>query len=216
MARRGLLFDLDGTLSLTDHLHHAAYRRVLPGLGHREDDLDEAWFRRTVAGRANRDIWRGLMPAGTPDEELEAMVARKEEAARAARMVRQGGCGVLRRHERPAEHRSAAAGLPGPGGALQHREGRMRPGVRAHEAAPSPVLAGLELLQVEPHASMAFEDSPSGVRAAVGAGIATVGILSTASKEALEGAGAFLTVPDFAGEALGAALAGKLAMTRSL
>ena len=48
---RGVCFDMDGTLALTDHLHHAAYRAVLPALGYDPETLDGAWFAATVQGR---------------------------------------------------------------------------------------------------------------------------------------------------------------------
>jgi GNAT superfamily N-acetyltransferase len=67
---------------------------------------------------------------------------------------------------------------------------------------PAPFLAGLELLEGKAGCSVAFEDSSSGVLAAVAAGIPTVGVLTTASKEALVAAGASLTVADFADPAL--------------
>ena len=77
-----LLFDLDGTLTETDRLHHMAYRRLLPTLlGTDVDTLDDAWFAATVAGRANRDVWRSLLPPGPSNEELAESMAQKKEDA---------------------------------------------------------------------------------------------------------------------------------------
>lgn len=53
---------------------------------------------------------------------------------------------------------------------------------------------------------VAFEDSPTGLSAAVAAGIPTVGIMTSQPREALEGAGASLCVRDFTAPELMAAL----------
>jgi beta-phosphoglucomutase-like phosphatase (HAD superfamily) len=45
--------------------------------------------------------------------------------------------------------------------------------------------------------AVAFEDTPLGIRAAVGAEIATVGLTTTQSSDALMAAGATLTIADF-------------------
>jgi beta-phosphoglucomutase-like phosphatase (HAD superfamily) len=64
---------------------------------------------------------------------------------------------------------------------------------------PDPYLRGLELIGLagSPRDAIAVEDSPAGLRAAVAAGIPTVGVTSTQSAEALLEAGACAVVADF-------------------
>jgi beta-phosphoglucomutase len=55
------------------------------------------------------------------------------------------------------------------------------------------------LLDIAPEQGLVFEDSPSGIRCAVGAGILTIGIASTHNPLVLA-AGAFNVDPDFTDE----------------
>ena len=77
-------------------------------------------------------------------------------------------------------------------------------------AKPDPALykMGLNLLNIAPEQGLVFEDSPSGIRSAVGAGILTVGIASTHNPLALLEAGAFNVVPDFTDELVWSLLRG--------
>jgi beta-phosphoglucomutase-like phosphatase (HAD superfamily) len=45
--------------------------------------------------------------------------------------------------------------------------------------------------------AIALEDSPSGIRSAVGADIRTIGIASTHEPQVLQDIGAFMAIPDF-------------------
>jgi beta-phosphoglucomutase-like phosphatase (HAD superfamily) len=71
---------------------------------------------------------------------------------------------------------------------------------------PKPYRVALEQLGLEAKEALAFEDSPTGVRSAKEAGIATVAITSGHSREALVKEGADLLVADFADSALWAYL----------
>ena len=72
---------------------------------------------------------------------------------------------------------------------------------------PDPYLEAMRQLGVTPDESIAFEDSPSGIRAAVAAGIHTLGIRSTLDDAALRAAGAAATLADFTDPALATHLA---------
>lgn len=70
---------------------------------------------------------------------------------------------------------------------------------------PEPYLEGLRRLGVSAADAIAFEDSPSGLRAAVAAGIATVGLTTSQTPEALLAVGAAGIIADYRDAALWAA-----------
>ncbi|MEO0835436.1 MAG: HAD family phosphatase, partial [Cyanobacteria bacterium J06642_3] len=62
---------------------------------------------------------------------------------------------------------------------------------------PDPYLLGLSKVATEAKDAIAFEDSPTGIQAAVAAGIYTIAIASTHDPELLASFGANLVIPDF-------------------
>lgn len=62
---------------------------------------------------------------------------------------------------------------------------------------PAPYQLALSRLGVSPQEAIAFEDSPSGMTAAVAAGIYSIGITSTHSREVLLAVGAKMAIADF-------------------
>jgi beta-phosphoglucomutase-like phosphatase (HAD superfamily) len=69
--------------------------------------------------------------------------------------------------------------------------------VPAGKPDPRHYQTALNRLNIQASEAIAFEDSPSGVRSAVGAGIITVGLTTTQSSESLKAVGATIAVPDF-------------------
>lgn len=201
-----LLFDLDGTLTDTDALHVQALQQLL-----REEEgrtLTHAEFQAHVSGQANASMCRYLFP-GRPLAEHEAFAERKEVRFRElsphltpiAGLVRlldfaqaqKIGMAVVTNAPRAnADHMLQALGL---------RE-RFEHVVVAEELPrakpdPLPYLTGLERLNARQDAALAFEDSIPGLTAAVKAGIFTVGLITSQSREALLAAGAHLVIEDF-------------------
>ena len=82
---------------------------------------------------------------------------------------------------------------------LQHRFERVFIAEEIGIAKPNPGLYqyALAYFNLSPQQGLAFEDSPSGIRAAVGASIATVGIASTQEPGELYDLGAKLVISDF-------------------
>lgn len=62
---------------------------------------------------------------------------------------------------------------------------------------PAPYLKALKLAGLNADEVVVFEDSPSGMKSALAAGIVTIGMLSTQSEELLRGVGATLCVHDY-------------------
>jgi HAD superfamily hydrolase (TIGR01509 family) len=211
---RGMLFDLDGTLAVTDPIHYEAWRATLLDHG---VAIDEADYYGRICGRQNPDIVRGFLPA-LSDREAGDLAASKEARFRAAATALEPLPGLLalldlaraRRlrlglvtnaPRENAAHMLEALGLSGAFErvVLGDDVGRGKPD-------PAPYQVALDALGLRGDEALAFEDSPSGVRSARGAGIPTVGVLSTHAPGDLLAAGAALVVADFAADPLRALL----------
>lgn len=202
---RALLFDLDGTVSETDSLHLPTWVEVL--LPH-DIEVDEAFYKENISGRANSEIVEDLLPY-LSSEEGRAVFERKEASFRERADELEplpGLLGFLKSARRrnlktalvtnaPRENVGAilpALALEGffDATVLSEDVGAVKPD-------PAPYLAALERLDVPPEVTLAFEDSVSGIASAVRAGVPTVGVASTQKPEKLLGAGAFVVVDDF-------------------
>jgi HAD superfamily hydrolase (TIGR01509 family) len=201
-----LLFDLDGTLTDTDTLHLLALQQLLL----EEDDrvFTQEEFEAHVSGQANANMCRYLFPERTVAEH-EAFAERKEVRFRQlspqltpmpglvrlldfAQTQGIGVCVVTNAPRANAEHMLSVLGL-------RQRFNTVLVAEELPRAKPDPLpyLTGLECLQAPATQALAFEDSVPGLTAAVNAGIFTVGLATSQSRETLLRAGAHLVVDDF-------------------
>jgi HAD superfamily hydrolase (TIGR01509 family) len=212
-----LLFDLDGTLVDTDHLHLAAYQALLARFGR---SVDLQGYRTHIMGAANSAVSERYFPeldpiarAGLSDEK-EALFRASLAALTPTRgLVRlldhaeaRGWAMAVVTNAPRANADAMLAGL-GLGGRFAHL-------VIGDELAhgkphPLPYLTGLALTGGAASRALAFEDSRSGVQAAVAAGIETVGMLAGLDEAALRGEGAHHVIADFEAPALWTLLAAR-------
>lgn len=202
---QALLFDLDGTLVDSDPDHLAAFRQVFAPYG---IALDRALYATHIMGASNALIGERFL-AHLPEAERVAVLEAKEAAYRE-------GLGVLEATRGAAEllARASARGLPRAvvTNAPRANAEKVLSAIGLAEFLPIlviggelarskpdplPYLRGLELTGGNAGKSVAFEDSLSGVQAAVAAGLAVVGITTGLSAERLVEAGATLAVRDF-------------------
>lgn len=210
MPLSALLFDLDGTLVDSDPLHFQTFRTVARRWG---GDFDRAYFDRHMSGHSNREICRTLFPA-LDDAGHDRVAADKEQLFRASLSQLAAIAGL---HELLAwaggrglalavVSNAPRANIDGVLAALGVTD-RFAVTVSSDELPrgkpdPLPYVTALARLGVGPHQAVAFEDAVPGLTAAVRAGLPTVGLLTTQPAEVLAGAGAVLTVRDFADPAL--------------
>jgi beta-phosphoglucomutase-like phosphatase (HAD superfamily) len=209
-ALKAVLFDLDGTIALTDELHLSAYNEVLAPFGL---TIDVDCYRTKVMGRANRAIMEDLLPDRS--EAVWDQVSSAKEAAFRAKVgcltpnrgfldllawIEARGWRVAVVTNAPREN--ATMMLQGLG--LERRLGTVVIGDELSHGKPHPLpyLTGLSLLGAAPTEAIAFEDSLSGVRSASGAGIRTYGMMTALSADELIQAGAVDAIGDFADEKL--------------
>ncbi|MBM0740080.1 HAD family phosphatase [Phormidium sp. CLA17] len=206
-----LLFDLDGTLVNTDPIHFQTWKDILKDYGL---TIDRPFYEANFSGRTNAAIVQDLLPHLT---ELEGrQLSNQKEAEFRSRTAGElqplaglseilvwandrqlNQAVVTNAPQENAEFMLQVLGLTQQFETVVLAETLER-------AKPDPLAyqVGLERLGATANCAIAFEDSPSGIRSAVGAGILTVGIASTHLREDLYAVGATLVVPDFGDRAL--------------
>jgi HAD superfamily hydrolase (TIGR01509 family) len=203
---KALLFDIDGTLTDTDALHLEAFNEVLGPHGHA---FDHARFTKELQGFSNASISERLL-AGQPPERQTIIMGEKERAFRkliAGRLQPLPGLiALLALADRAniamvavtnAPRLNAEMLLSGLGIADRFKVlviGDELPHGKPH---PMPYLEGLRAVGAAAEASVAFEDSRSGVQSASSAGIATIGIRTSLSHNDMVAAGAVMTARAF-------------------
>lgn len=201
-----LLFDLDGTLTDTDHLHLVAIQQLLQEEDGRPFTLAE--FEALCSGCANPQMCMNLFPQRSV-EEHRAFADRKEARfrelsshlepipglERLLRYAEQHHIGMVVVTNAPranADHMLGALGL-------NERLARVVVAEELPHAKPHPLpyLTGLERLQAQAHVGLAFEDSVPGITAAKAAGIFTIALATSQSHAVLTAAGADLVIDDY-------------------
>jgi HAD superfamily hydrolase (TIGR01509 family) len=213
---RALLFDIDGTLADTDPLHLQAFNQVLGPHGH---VFDHARFSRELQGFANVAIGERFLPDEAP-ERRALILDEKEEVFRKlvagqiaplpglmALLDRADNAGIPMVAVTNAPRLNAELLLSGLG--ITHRFKALVIGAELPHGKPHPLpyQEGLRFVGASPHASIAFEDSRTGVQSATAAGIPTIGIRTSLSHTDLVAAGAVASASAFDDPALLARLA---------
>lgn len=215
---KALIFDMDGTLADSDPVHLRAFADYLAPLG---VEVDEEVYRTKISGRTNAQIFAGLLPDRSAAEHGR-FADEKEALFRELSADLQPLSGLL-----PLLDWAEAQGLKlalvtnGPRLNVEHTlkalgiAHRFPITVAGEDVArgkpdPLPYRTALDRLGIGPDEAMAFEDSPSGLKAAKAAGIVTVGVLTGQTAEALAALGADLTVRDFSNPGLMRMLEGRV------
>jgi beta-phosphoglucomutase len=207
--RAGLLFDLDGTLAQTEHLHHAAFAALLAEYGR---SLDHATFLRHVSGRSNEDITAYLFP-DKDGAERDRLAQDKErwfrELATAGVAATPGAVELLAW----AREHGIATGLvtnaPRENADLMIEVLGLSkdfdvvicatelPRSKPH---PDPYLEALRLLSLDPAQTLVIEDSATGIAAARAAGLDVIALATAVTAASIASSGAALTVADMTDE----------------
>lgn len=214
MSRLALLFDLDGTLLDTDPLHHAAFASVLAERGR---DLDIEEYKARIIGRPNAQIMVEYFP-GEDDRHVEIAdlkESRFRDLLGAEAHPVSGIHDLLDWAEREsvgtavvtnAPRLNAEVMLTASGLAERLTERFIGEELPRPKPDPLPYQMAMEALGATPSTSVAFEDSPSGLRAARAAGAHVFGMTSSLTPDELRAAGAHEVIDDFTAPALWAYL----------
>jgi HAD superfamily hydrolase (TIGR01509 family) len=192
---RGVVFDLDGTLTDNMACHAAAFTLFLKR--HGLPDLTLA-MRQRIDGKRNSEIFPILFDRALTVEEIQAFSEEKESAYRELSRERleptagavtlleclsARGIGVAVATSAPEKnvaHTLSAIGLAERIGIIVRSDA-----VPRGKPFPDVFLHAARELGVAPEQCLAFEDAPAGVAAARGAGMRCVAITTTFSAETL-------------------------------
>lgn len=209
---KAFLFDLDGTLANTDELHHLAFADLLAPHG---IELTYAEYTSHILGRPNTDIMGRYFPQLSMQEQTR--IADEKEATYRGMLLKYAleplpglidllnwadTHGIKAAVVTNAPRASAEAVLPALG--IQHRFHALIIGDECTRPKPDPApyRAAMAALGVTPADSIAFEDAPSGLRAARGSGAFVFGMRTSLDDHALRQAGAHETLTDYTDAAL--------------
>jgi len=200
-----LFFDLDGTLVDSDPQHLAAFQRVFAPHG---ISVDRVAYDRDIHGVSNETIGTTFL-SHLSVERRSAILAEKEAIYRADLGDVEpiaGAMGLLDFADRRGLRRAVVTNAPRANAeavlsalGLDARLPIVVVGSELERSKPDPLpyLEALKRTGALASRSVAFEDSPSGVRAAAAAGLAVVGLTTTLARTALMEAGAFIVASDF-------------------
>lgn len=201
-----LLFDLDGTMANTDPIHYQVWQSVMREFGRA---IDPVFYQARFSGRLNAEIISDLLPWLT-QEENDRLADRKEVMFRdRAVTLLQPLPGLIELLNWIDQHhlkRAVVTNAPRANAefmldvlGVRDRFPLVVLGEELSEGkpAPMPYLAAAAKLEILPEEAIAFEDSHSGVRSAVSAGIYTIGVASTHPPVELTSLGASFVISDF-------------------
>ncbi|MBL8590052.1 MAG: HAD-IA family hydrolase [Methylobacteriaceae bacterium] len=203
--RAALLFDLDGTLTETDHLHFEAMRETL---GEHGVAVDWPLYESQMLGGANADLAAQFLPHLAPAEGLAVMHDKEARfRARVSSLTRAAGLTELLAFAADARLPCAVVSNAPRANAMLMLEAlglasRFDPIVLGDELPrgkpdPLPYLTALATLGADARGALAFEDSRSGIRAAVAAGVTTIGVGASTPAADMLACGAALVARDF-------------------
>jgi HAD superfamily hydrolase (TIGR01509 family) len=207
---KALIFDMDGTLVHSDPVHLQAFAEIL---GPQGIVIDEELYRSSIIGRTNESIFASLLPGHSIDEH-EELADLKEAAFRKLALGLKPLDGLLDLLDW-AEGSNLKIALVTNAPVLNATHmldvlgiaERFEVKITIEEVArgkpdPLPYLAALERLGLKAEEAIAFEDSPSGMRAAKAAGLFSFGVLTGLSADEMREVGADLTIETFRDQAL--------------
>ncbi|BAY33801.1 HAD family hydrolase [Nostoc carneum NIES-2107] len=200
-----ILFDLDGTIVNTDPIHYIAWQQKLADHG---IEIDEAFYQSRISGRLNPEIVKDILPQLSDAEGLKFADEKEALFRELAPNLKplNGFAELLAWTDTHKLKRALVTNAPRANAEFMLEVLGIKEAFEivvlaedctAGKPDPTPYQVALSQLGIKADQAIALEDSPSGIRSAVAAGIRTLGIASTHDPKILLEVGAFIAIPDF-------------------
>lgn len=209
-ALKAVLFDIDGTLCDSDPLHYLSFRDMLQEVGFQGGvPIDEEFFINNISGRENFYIGASLFPDWEHDRRdkfLHDKEARFRNIAAQQLKPVEGLDALCHWIEKRGLKRAAVTNAPRANAeliiSLLGLSGFFEVVIVGGECErskpfPEPYQKALKHFGLEPNQAFVLEDSATGIRAAVAAEIAAVGVATRNPEQSLLQAGATFVISDF-------------------
>jgi len=203
---KAIIFDLDGTLTDSDKVHYQVFQTLFEQSG---ITLNKTLYKEKISGRQNTAIMADFFPDMSAAE-VEAFSEQKEATFREAAKhqlqpmpglldfiakIQQQGWAIALVTNAPTKN--AVFMLETLGLSTTFNPVIIGDELPKGKPDPLPYQTALDKLAITANETITFEDSVTGIRSAVGAGIHTIGITTTHSPDVLIEAGASSAIADF-------------------
>ena len=200
-----ILFDLDGTIVNTDPIHYQAWQEMLLNYS---IEIDEIFYKSQISGRLNPEIVKDILPQLSVAEGQKFADEKEALFRKLAPHLKplSGFSELLAWTDTHQLKRALVTNAPRLNAEFMLEVLGIKEAFHtivladdciAGKPDPAPYLVALNKLGITAEEAIALEDSPSGIWAAVSAGIRTIGIASTHDPQLLQEVGAFMAIPDF-------------------
>ncbi|XP_063901755.1 uncharacterized protein LOC135121369 isoform X2 [Zophobas morio] len=204
-ALRAIFFDLDGTLVNTDVLHYEIFSSLLKKKYDKKLTVED--YKKDISGKHNKDIVSFILP-DVDKEEAKSFIELKESLFRNKLDKLQPLPGLKLFLEAARNKNIAMACVTN--APRKNAETLLQiltvadyfdllvigDELKFAKPHPLPYLSALSHFQLEAEEALVFEDSPSGIKAAIAAQITTIGV-ATSLDEALMKLGVSFAIKDY-------------------
>ncbi|XP_055819995.1 haloacid dehalogenase-like hydrolase domain-containing protein Sgpp [Solanum dulcamara] len=216
---KAILFDIDGTLCDSDPIHYYAFREMLQEIGFNSGaPISEEFFIKNISGMHNDELCGVLFPDWDFKRAIKFMDDKEDMFRRIASEQLKPLNGLEEVCKWIEDHglkRAAVTNAPRPNAeliismlGLSDFFELLVIGSECERAKPfpDPYLKALHELGVSPKHAFVFEDSISGIKAGVAAGMPVIGLGLRNPEKLLSEAGATFVIKDFKDSKLWTAL----------